>query len=645
MEWRFPNDRAFLSKGGWKKILSLFGKTAKASGKPVAIAFVDYEHWYISMQRMYGEKPDIRTWRAEISKQYNVKDILFFGDFSNQSLRSDIPRIREVSSSIIETQNASSFHKKDYTDFIMLDHIYQRVMTYGEDTDVFIIFSGDGHFSSVASFLVNRCEKTVVVYGVRDCLSNQLANTASIAIEWPEEKTRFSRAQADRTDAARRAARTENTADRASSARPAARQSVGSNTAKKSAGDSTGPSGTGLKNESSTSVPGSASSGNGKVGSAGARNASENGRDISPGNKNSRKQAAGAAGKRPTSDGGKTGQSAGKTQTSQGIVCKGDKLISPTENNSGGSAGNDSSGADRAKGGSADSKSSKAPEGGAEVIREEKPAKSAASAGKNQRSSPAEGRAGASGAVTEGQKKPGTAVGAKKKTGSPDGARKKDKSDTDGQVKAVSGEKSRSKTQPSTDGAAVGGSTGGSGDGRQSKPKPSAAKESKPKDPTPQKKKPGATDKVQKKQGRGETELTRENRSAAARDKNNAARGGAGDRSVKGSGAAGTEARIDEELRRMDSGESDSFARYYRDILKNIRFYERNNTGKTHFRATYAGTVDSVCTYYHHDRSVVAVALDRMEERGYITLGSGFSKGSKSVTVNWDKVSEDGLSD
>ncbi len=136
------------------------------------------------MQRMYGERPDIRAWRAEISKDYNVKDILFFGDFSNQSLRSDIPRIREVSSSIIETQNASAFHKKDHTDFIMLDHIYQRVMTYGDDTDVFIIFSGDGHFSSVASFLVKTAvRKKVVVYGVRDCLSTQLANTASVAFE------------------------------------------------------------------------------------------------------------------------------------------------------------------------------------------------------------------------------------------------------------------------------------------------------------------------------------------------------------------------------------------------------------------------------------------------------------------------------
>ena len=34
-----------------------------------------------------------------------------------------------------------------------------------------------------------------------------------------------------------------------------------------------------------------------------------------------------------------------------------------------------------------------------------------------------------------------------------------------------------------------------------------------------------------------------------------------------------------------------------------------------------------------------------MVERGYITLGSGFTKGSKTVTVNWNKAKADGLSD
>ena len=157
---------------------------APVSIKPKAVAFVDYEHWYISMTKMHEQKPDIKGWYADMSKKYNVTEVCFFGDFSNQSLRSEIPRIREVTNFVIETQNASPHHKKDYTDFIMLDHIYQRAMT-SHDVDTFIIFSGDGHFSSVVSFLNIKLEKDVGIYGVRDAISNQLKNSASWVIELP----------------------------------------------------------------------------------------------------------------------------------------------------------------------------------------------------------------------------------------------------------------------------------------------------------------------------------------------------------------------------------------------------------------------------------------------------------------------------
>ena len=162
----------------------LFKKMTPTSVKPKAVAFVDYEHWYISLDKMYNQKPDIKAWYADMASRYHIVDVYFFADFSNQSLRSEIPRIREVTSSIIETQNASSHHKKDYTDFIMLDHIYQKAMT-ASDIDTYIIFSGDGHFSSVASFLNVRLSKNVGVYAVKDAVSNQLRNCADWLIEIP----------------------------------------------------------------------------------------------------------------------------------------------------------------------------------------------------------------------------------------------------------------------------------------------------------------------------------------------------------------------------------------------------------------------------------------------------------------------------
>ena len=153
--------------------------------KPKAVAFVDFEHWYISLDKMHDHaRPDYKAWYADVSSEYDVSEIYFFADFSNPSLRSEIPRIREITNFIIETQNSSPHHKKDYTDFIMLDHIYQRAMT-GGNIDTYIIFSGDGHFSSVVNFLCVKQEKKVGIYAVRDAVSTTLRNAATWLVEVP----------------------------------------------------------------------------------------------------------------------------------------------------------------------------------------------------------------------------------------------------------------------------------------------------------------------------------------------------------------------------------------------------------------------------------------------------------------------------
>ncbi|MBQ4055273.1 MAG: NYN domain-containing protein [Clostridia bacterium] len=151
---------------------------------PKAVAFVDFEHWYISLDRMHHKRPDYKAWYDEITSKYSVDEIYFFADFSNPSLRAEIPRIREITNFIIETQNSSPHHKKDYTDFIMLDHIYQRAMT-DRQTDTYIIFSGDGHFSSVVNFLCVKLHKEVGIYAVRDAVSSTLRNAASWLFELP----------------------------------------------------------------------------------------------------------------------------------------------------------------------------------------------------------------------------------------------------------------------------------------------------------------------------------------------------------------------------------------------------------------------------------------------------------------------------
>ncbi len=650
--------RVYYMRGGWKKILNIFGRTAKSAGKPAAIAFVDYEHWFISMQRMYGERPDIRAWRAEISKDYNVKDILFFGDFSNQSLRSDIPRIREVSSSIIETQNATAYHKKDHTDFIMLDHIYQRVMTYGDDTDVFIIFSGDGHFSSVASFLVNRCEKKVVVYGVRDCLSNQLANTASVAFEWPAEKPRYSRAQAERMGAERRAARAEsfaynagsnvrpgdasNAADRVSNARldrASARSDAASAAAESRMTGRNVDAEKVLDSERSDTVKKATATRSRR--NAAAKNSSES--ESAEAQKPARQAAV-----------EKTAASAVAAQSSGKNGSDGD--------NSGKSADTDKTGGSEKK----RSPDKRSPEGN-KPEKKGGPLKNGASSegtvekntvSENSRSSKKRqgGRKGDEKASQSGA----DSAASDSSNGMKAGGRMSKKT-SDGKIakeadtrNAESAERTNNSVKTNNSGKtnSSGRKTSGSDSSRNS----AAAKADCPArgkaDSSKTSGRTAASDGKNTSGAAKRSDVTNTSGGSKNSDRPDAGSGvtprggrrtGAAEPS-RASGGTGAEARLEAELRRM-GGSDDGFFTYYRDILKNIRFYEKNNTGKTNFRATYSGTVDSVCTYYHHDRSVISVALDRMAERGYITLGSGFTKGSKTVTVNWDKAKADGLSD
>ena len=58
-------------------------------------------------------------------------------------------------------------YKKDMTDFIMLDYIYQTAALRPE-IGVYILFTGDAHFQSVTKYLAQRLGKEVVIYGVTE---------------------------------------------------------------------------------------------------------------------------------------------------------------------------------------------------------------------------------------------------------------------------------------------------------------------------------------------------------------------------------------------------------------------------------------------------------------------------------------------
>jgi hypothetical protein len=163
----------------------------KKNGKEKRIvAFVDYESWFYALENLHKQKPDIASWFAELSRRGRVIDVIFFGDFSNPALKDEIGRIRPYSNKIIETRNPNPKFKKDYTDFIMLDNIYQRALSSSSDIDIFVLFSGDGHFSSVASFLKNYGNIEVGIFGVSGAFSSLLKNSCDWWVEVPSKASR-----------------------------------------------------------------------------------------------------------------------------------------------------------------------------------------------------------------------------------------------------------------------------------------------------------------------------------------------------------------------------------------------------------------------------------------------------------------------
>lgn len=149
----------------------------KKLSKPKASVFVDFEHWLYSLNNLYGLTPRVKEFYNEISEKYNVKRIYFFGDFSEPKMSACLDEIRQVTNNVIDTKNPSPHIKKDYTDFIMLDYIYQDCDDHPK-TDTYIIFSGDGHFSSAAANLKNKKKKNIVIYGIADATSHKLQEIA-----------------------------------------------------------------------------------------------------------------------------------------------------------------------------------------------------------------------------------------------------------------------------------------------------------------------------------------------------------------------------------------------------------------------------------------------------------------------------------
>jgi len=140
---------------------------------------------YFSLKNLHRRRPNLRTWFEDLKTRGRLLEVTFFGDFSESGgLKNEINNIRMYTNRIIETKNPSEYSKKDFTDFIMLDNIYQKIIASPE-TEQVVLFTGDGHFASVASYLRNFCSKVVGVYGVDKGISGQLEGISDWCVRIP----------------------------------------------------------------------------------------------------------------------------------------------------------------------------------------------------------------------------------------------------------------------------------------------------------------------------------------------------------------------------------------------------------------------------------------------------------------------------
>jgi len=146
------------------------------------IVFIDYESLYVSFVKYYSKPPMLDIIIDEMKENGKIKKIFVFADFTKPNLNQERNRVRTVTSNIIDCSNESDTVKKDFTDFIMLDHIYQELIQ-NTSVEQFIFFTGDGHFSSAATFLRNFMDKVVGIYAVSGSLSRQLRDCSS----WTKE--------------------------------------------------------------------------------------------------------------------------------------------------------------------------------------------------------------------------------------------------------------------------------------------------------------------------------------------------------------------------------------------------------------------------------------------------------------------------
>lgn len=147
----------------------------KSKGEKTVV-FVDYESWFWGLYNKFADTPNLKKFIQNIKEHSSLDEIYFFGDFTKEQMQKELQKLRTITNNIIDCSQQDK--KKDYTDFIMLDHIYRTILQRPE-IEQYVLVTGDGHFQSVVAYLTTFLDKKVGIYAVQDSLSHQLKESAS----------------------------------------------------------------------------------------------------------------------------------------------------------------------------------------------------------------------------------------------------------------------------------------------------------------------------------------------------------------------------------------------------------------------------------------------------------------------------------
>ncbi|MGN0407024.1 MAG: NYN domain-containing protein [Bacteroides sp.] len=153
--------------------------------KPRASVFVDYEHWYYGYHNNFHMKPNFEEWLQELENEFEIAELFVFGDFSEKLIGNELPLLQRMTKDVVHTASDKQGVDKDFTDVIILDAIY-RSAARKKGSDVYVLFTGDAHFTKVVEYL-KELGKKVIIYGVKFGFSNALKSAATSYVEMPRQ--------------------------------------------------------------------------------------------------------------------------------------------------------------------------------------------------------------------------------------------------------------------------------------------------------------------------------------------------------------------------------------------------------------------------------------------------------------------------